>query len=261
LKKRRKEVYCVIFLSVLFFINFEAIVEAFSVFPPRAEFVVEPNKKIIVEYTITNPDNKPLCLKIFVEGGGSEQNAAGWITVRPKEFTIPANGSRKIKCEVIAPARVRGEYLASLVFRPVSPSAKSGMIDIYSQITLQAYVVIKGTEEVRGEISRFEVLRAVPLKISVKVKNFGNIHVRPRGTVEMIKLDETGSEETKIATLLLNPIDGPIFPNGHEGEIGPKSEDVRLEPGTYTAKARVEFTPEVILKKEIEFNVTGEEAK
>lgn len=253
----RKFLFVNIFLLSYIF-GYAQISHAFGITPSRAEFVVEPNREYVKEYVISNPEAKRVKIKVFVEKCSAFEkagDATSWIKVLPQEVTIPPNSSKKIKCAVKIPQGMNGEYTSSLVFRSLS-TTKIEMLDVTAQITLMAYVIIKGTENLECEISKVEVLNTEPFKLSVKVKNSGNIHVRPKGKVELIKImnTETGIVEEQTKSLDLNPIEGPIFP-GIDGEIGPKNDEVNLEPGSYKAKVRVELTPEVVLEKETEFTV------
>lgn len=239
---------------------------AFSINPGRAEIVIEPNGKLVTEFSITNPDADSIRVKIFADKWVTKagNDATSWIKIVPKEVEIPANSSKNVKLEITAPGDVEGEYTSSLVFKSakLTNGEMEGIGELVTQVRLVTYVVIKGTEKVDCEISNIEVLSTEPLKISVKVKNSGNIHVRPKGKVEIVKMTNTGAEikEDKIANLDLNPIEGPIFPDG-EGEIGPKSDDLKLVPGNYKIKVSAVLSPEIVLNKEIEFTVPEKKAQ
>jgi len=237
---------------------------ALTVEPSRCEVIVKPNKERRGEYLVTNRDNAPIKVKVYADKWLIQKgkDATSWIKISPSEITVPANSSRKVTYIVKAPKGVEGEYTSSIVFRSLAVTDIGKSFGATMQLRIAAYIVIKGTEIIDGEISKVEVLNIEPLKISVKVKNLGNIHIRPKGKMQILKIAgaEVGFEEDKSVTLALNPIEGPIFPNS-EGEIGPKTDYVKLKPGHYKAKAMVEFSPDVILSKELDFVVPEKKAE
>lgn len=249
----KRPFYVVIFLLILFISCDIKKLLAISITPSRGEVFVEPNKKYVGEYLIGNTEGKDIKVMVFPEQWllREGRDATSWIETWPKEVTIPAHSSKKINFSVKPEGKVEGEYTTSLIFRSV-PLGTDATMEVVSQIRLGMCVVIKGTEIIKGEISRAEVLDTNPLKIIVNVKNDSNIHIRPKGKIDIMKIEKskTGSLEKRITELLLNPIDGSLYPET-EGDIGPKS-DIKLEPGRYKAKIRIEFGPD-ILTKEIEF--------
>lgn len=233
---------------------------AITINPSRAEFTVVPNKKYVSKYAIINNDTKPAKAQVFVEKDKIFErsgDATPWIKISPAIITIPANSSRTVNCVVQVPDGLKGEYTASLVFRSVS-ATKIDVLNVNTQISLVAYVIIKDTEVVDGEISGVEIAKVDPLKVNVKLKNTGNIHVRPTGEVKIFGFSE-GAEnnEDEAANLMLNYDELPLFPDA-EGTIYTKDTKISLEPGKYKAHIKLEFTPDFILEKEVNFTVTGE---
>jgi len=229
---------------------------ALGINPSRAEIFVGPGEEARGEYTVLNEDDKPIRVVVFPEKHliREGRDATSWIKIWPADFNIPANSSKKVNYSVRAPDGVEGEYTSSMVFRSLSPVEITAAIGGTAQIRLVTYVMIKGTEIIKCEISRLEVLNTRPFNLSVRVKNSGNIHLRPTGIAEIVRLvkEKERVKEESIIKLRLNPREGPIHPD-REGEIGLNSEDVKLEEGEYKVRVNVNCGQDVILKRETKF--------
>lgn len=226
---------------------------AFNITPSRGEIVVEAGGECTGEYSVTNQDDKSVKVKIFADNWVIQKgrDATKWLKVSPSEIVIPPKASRVVTYTVKAPKEAEGEYTSSIVFRSLDATPVGDAIDAITQLRLAIYIVIKGTEVINGEISNLEVLNVDPLRVSIKIKNDSNVHIRPKGEMVILKDNEP------VNTLKLNTSEGPIFPDA-EGEIGPR-EDMVLEPGDYKAAAKVELTPDIVINKEVEFSVPQDE--
>jgi hypothetical protein len=155
---------------------------------------------------------------------------------------------------VSVPKTATGE-LNAMIFVDAKPNEISeGAIGINTSIGIPIYVMIKGTEVFKASVEELKVINNSPLELAVEIKNSGNVHIRPTGTIVIARssgqnaADQVGTaKQSQIITIPLNEYNYPVLPNSSR-EIEIKSQR-QLEPGGYVADIKMGFDDRKYSKK------------
>lgn len=221
--------------------------EAISVVPGRIEIVIPAGESYEGEFIITNTENEPVRAVVSPAAsiGNEEIDSSKWIKLSVKEAKIAPKGSVKVKYKVVVPKGVKGEYMPTVTFRE-EPVLREPMA--YAQIRMPIYLIIRGTEVYKGKLESVKIVSAKPLIVSIIVRNDGNIHTRPSGTLTIKQLSAT------VASLNINDSGGPVF-SGGIGDVGGKFTEVNIASGTYIAELELQFSPGIMFNKKVSFEV------
>ncbi|MDD5449362.1 MAG: hypothetical protein PHO42_02030 [Candidatus Omnitrophica bacterium] len=255
--------FCWIFIILASYITIYSIslAEAFTVSPGRIEVTLPAGEKYEGSYTVGNPSDTPIQVKVSVEEwfAGEEREAIRgewpsleWVKVTPQDLDLGPNGYATVNYTVFLPKEAKGVYVAMIYFGGV-PGPSEGAIQVRGSIGNALYAIARGTEVIKGEIKDINAVNKDRLEIKVKIKNLGNIHIRPGGKIIVRKKGLILSKDD------LEPIEIPF--NEGEEPVFPKTEcvisarsDVKIGPGRYGLEFNIEFGNE-ILRKELELSI------
>jgi hypothetical protein len=135
--------------------------------------------------------------------------------------------------KVSLPKECAGEFKKYLIFKCSAEKKDKGGLSMATQMSFPFYVVVKGTEVFKYEISDINIKSAVPVEIEISLCNTGNVHVRPTGEITITRV------KTK-KPLLKMPVNTPrpgwpVLP-GQEFRFLLRDQ-MRLEPGDYVLSA------------------------
>lgn len=222
-----------IFLSLTFFLatsnaqeNDQAL--NLTVSPPVIELVAKPGEQVIERFRVRNNNSQPVVLQIEArrlisdptEGSPIPENEAQgeelkWVTFDRPEFTANPLEWQDITFTIDVPEDAAYGYY--YVFR-ISPKEGAQLQTTGAAVQGELLVVTLLNVLKEGALSTTELVsfgaenainEHLPVKFNVKLKNTGNIHVKPRGNIFITR---GGGKE--IGILEVNPGVGSILPGG-----------------------------------------------
>lgn len=225
------------FLIIFMFLCINRVFAGIGVDPVIIETLVRPGKTQKRVFTVVNNENRPITVQVVLENWLKRKGYRNelsnlkpeeWLKIKPNKFEMKPNSKRKIKYYIKIPKGLKGELVAMAFF---SSEKKKGSF-IQQRLGACIYAGIKGTEEINCEILNTKVINnKEKLKFAVKVKNTGNVHIRPDGSV-IIMQKKNFIKEVKFHKGL------SIFP-GKTHHIYTESAD--LPTGDYTAETVIKY--------------------
>jgi hypothetical protein len=226
-----------------------------TVEPVRQEIKVSPGNEAQGSYFVYNVGKGPTHITVaprdwFVLKENKGINADSWLRITPQELDLEPGERKEVKYEVAVPTRAIGELVAMISFVP--QAEEESMINVVFSVSL--YVMIEGTEILKGEVSKVDIRRwekegSSDLRFGVLVKNKGNVHLRPKGK---IVIEERKGKEIKEVELTYG---WPVYPGKNRAYFA-DWKGASLKSGKYKATATVDYgDPGNILKKTVSFRV------
>lgn len=244
-----KRLMLLYFLSALFCtLISQETAWCFNVSPGRIEIAVEPSQVYRDTLVVKNTDTTPLVITVRVEDWhaavqGVEKDTSArfdWLTIHPLQLELEKGETREIDFSVTVPKGARGELNAMIFVEGRPKSVQEGSITINTSMGVPIYVAVKGTERFAAEVEDLQVVDMSPVRLLVKIRNSGNVHIRPTGTIDI----KDGTKD--IMTLPLNEYNYPILPDSSRTlEI---NTEKRLEPASYTADVKMGCADKVYRK-------------
>ncbi len=193
----------------------------FAISPPSLEISANPGQSVTGSFKIINLTGSPLVLAAdrnnFVAKGEEGQvdlttnndlySLAPWFSATPDVINVPAKGTQSVSFKIDIPlnAEPGGRY-GSLVFHTLEttlPSGQSGAA-VKQQLGALIFLRIAGNANERVEIASFKTEKAFyeigPIKFETRIKDTGNVHAKPTGTITVKNL-----LGMKVATVKLEP--------------------------------------------------------
>lgn len=175
-----------------------------SISPPVFEMSANPGESIKNNIRVTNLSDQPQT--IFVdkrnftalgeEGGvdltedNTSHSLASWIAVNKEQATIPAKKSEVFEFVINTPVNAEpGGHFGSLVFKTEPQPLKEGQSgsSVGQEVGALLLVKIAGDIKEQAEVASFKsqsgFYEAGPVTFETRVKNAGNVHLKPRGTI------------------------------------------------------------------------------
>jgi len=216
---------------------------ALNVSPTRIEIVVAPSGGYENVLTVSNTQKGTLGITLRIEDWCTARavpeaaNTAAhlpWLQVEPKEFELGEAEAREVSFKVAMPSAVKGE-LSAMIFVEARPrDIAKGAVAVNTSIGIPIYVTAKGTQRYGAEVEDLRATRSAPLELAVIIKNTGNVHIRPKGTI-LIR-NRWGR---CVAQTALNEYNYPVLPFSSR-VIEVKTKD-RLKRGDYKAEVRMGY--------------------
>jgi len=220
---------------------------AITIGPSRFEVVLPQGEVAVADYYVQNETEKPIHVTVEPENWSKEAYFYGdlkiedWIEFDSYEFDLQPKEIKKLILTIKVPEDVTGELVAQIFFTSAVGTAtgEEQTGGIRARIGAVLYVAIEGTESVDAEI-----VDVIPSKISdngvkkiefgVKVKNRGNVHIRPTGKV-LIE-DEKGEKVVEI-----NLVQGrAVLPN-KDNLFYVVLDKTKLKKGKYNITAVINY--------------------
>lgn len=228
----------------------QASAYCFNISPNRMEISLYGGREYEGFITVKNTEDRELHMSVRIEDWArgvegkpkSPDNSFGWLQINPVGFELKAGNAQKVSYKIVVPKGRKGELNAMIFIEGKPAEVKEGSIGINTSIGVPIYVMIKGTEKYRAELEDLLVSKNSPLELAVKIKNSGNVHIRPAGSIEI-----KNRKGEAVFICPLNEYNYPILPNSSRTlEI---RSDKRLERGDYTAYVKMGFGNKKYSKK------------
>jgi hypothetical protein len=239
--------------------------QGLTVTPPTFELSANPGDTIRNSIRVDNLTDTPLnittALKNFTALGeegqvGLNEEESGfslvsWIKTDPRAAEIPAKGSRIFTFTIQIPANAEpGGRFGAIVFKTdIKPAAGSGMA-IGQEIGALLMLRLAGKVNEKAHIETFKSLRSFqeygPVNFEARIKNDGNVHVKPTGTITVTNL--FGG---KVATI---PVDAKNALPQAMRKLHSKWDKTSLF-GKYTATLSLQYGNQQILTSSTTFTV------
>ena len=215
-------------IGLLFSSNLNAQAQPFNLItsPLPINLTTTPGKPVSAELKVKNNSTQDEELKVSLYKFSVNENSEvslqekeqgddflDWVSFTPSVFTAEPNQWKTVKMSVDVPQDAALGYYYAVGFSRAdepqpSPSGAALKGQVITFVLLDVQVPGAKREltitEFSADRSTYEFL---PATFMVKVKNTGNIHVVPAGTVFIKRGGQT------VATLNLNPGQGNILPN------------------------------------------------
>jgi len=228
-------------------------------------FLVTPPKLTVVTFggittekiTVKNIDReKPLRIKAYtgdwllnedgkiyyLEPGRVSFSCSPWISINPREFTIPPGGNKEVRVTLDIP-KIQGGYWGVVFFEAVPiPSEWTPTIRVSGRIGLTVYVSSGDGLLKRGELTSLIIANK---EVKICFKNEGNIWLRPS-----VKLYIKKGEKEVYKDSIINNVVLPNFERIFTFDLKNK-----LKKGLYTFTADIDYGGNEILRGEREVNI------
>lgn len=190
-----------------------------SISPLKFELNVAPSAQTSGTVKVTNDTGKAITLytsrEDFVAGddsgtptfvkpqnqGSDVFSLANWITVEDKNLTLAQGETREIRFTVKVPQNAEpGGHYGAVFF---APAPDKGQVSVVQRLGVLVLVEVPGEAKVSANLEKFEIGTAsgskfeaksefttFPVSFSARLKNDGNVHVKPTGKIELV--DESG---------------------------------------------------------------------
>lgn len=199
-----------------------------TVSPPVIELTAKPGEKVIEKFRVRNNLDTPIALQIDTrrlisdpsEGNPIPEEDAkaeelSWVTFDRPEFTANPKEWQDITFTIDIPESAAYGYYYVFRIKPKEDAqVKSTGATVKGELLVVTLLnVLKKGAESKTELVSFSAKNNIneylPVDFSVKLKNLGNVHVKPRGNIFI-----TRSGGSDISTLEVNPNVGSILPGG-----------------------------------------------
>ena len=182
-------------ISVIGLLVFAANASAITIGPSRFEVSLPPGEVAGADYYVQNETDEAFHVSVEPENWLKEAYFYGdlaiedWVTLDAYEFDLQPKEIKKLKLTITVPKDRTGELVAQIFFTSVTGRAEGAQAGgVRARIGAVLYVAVKGTEVVDAHVRNITIGRESvngeeKIKIGVNVRNNGNIHLRPTGTV------------------------------------------------------------------------------
>lgn len=257
----------VLFINIVFPVALRAAdpSQGLTVTPPTFELSANPGdtlkNSIRVDNLTTTPLNITTGLKNFTALGeegqvGLTEEESGfslisWIKMDPQAAEIPAKGSRIFSFTIQVPTNAEpGGRFGAIIFKTdVKPVAGSSLA-IGQEVGALVMLRLAGEVNEQAHIETFKSLRSFqeygPVKFETRIKNDGNVHLKPTGTITV-----TNFFGRKVATI---PVDAKNVLPAALRKFHSNWDKTSLF-GKYTATLSLQYGNQQILTSSTTFTV------
>ena len=188
----------------------QEIQRTYTVINPSIFHELNPGEKAEGTTKVINESNVPLTFEISVQDYivsdtkgtpnllppntlSSKYSGAAWIGVTPSIFTLNPRQKQTINYYIqVPPDGSAGGHYAAIVYSPANKDAgaQTGGV-VNTQIGSIFYLTVKGPIKESASVSKFitDVFQEYgPVKILTQIKNMGDLHISPKGTVTVTGL-------------------------------------------------------------------------
>lgn len=194
-------------LAILVSLSFRAPqTSALTLIPPSFEDTATPGETISMTVKLFNETAESLELYSSTANFGAKDETgvpsfqpeiekiglASWITVTPGPFALQPGGRVEVPVEIKVPADAPpGGHFAGVLFssQPPQPEAAGSVISVSAKLGMLVLLRVEGNINEAAAIAEFRTkdnkmtYTRPPVEFVVRVRNQGNVHVRPTGNV------------------------------------------------------------------------------
>lgn len=190
-----------------------------AITPPTFDLTANPGDTMHNEIRVDNLTDSPLDLttelrnftalgeegEVALTQENSSFSLASWITVSPQGVQVPAKGSQTFQFDIHVPSNAEaGGHFGSIVFKTAAKPFTGGSgLSVAQELGSLILLKVAGPVTERASIQSFAAtpsfLEYGPATFETRIKNEGNVHIKPTGTITI-----TDAFGTKVATI---PVD------------------------------------------------------
>lgn len=204
--------------------------EALTIVPPSLEYAVKPGETINAKIKLFNEESNAITVfssvaNFTAKGERGEPDfqfedtptgAASWVEPPAGAITVKPNDRIELPVTITVPANAEpgGHYVS--VFFGTDPTLKAengGQVTVRSLLGTLVILRVDGTIRESATVAGFtagngKTLTKLPATFTLRIKNTGNVHVRPQGEVVIKNL--FGGEPARLS---LNETNGAALPD------------------------------------------------
>lgn len=233
--------------------NAQASGSGLAISPPSFELSANPGDNLSNSIRVDNTQGQSLEVtadvrnftalgeegEVNLSDQDSSYSLAKWVKVTPARSTIPAGGSQTFQYTITVPPNAEpGGRFGSIVFRTTAKplSGKSG-VSVGQEVGSLVFLKIAGNVTEKASIVGFQTAAHInqykPVDFTVRVKDEGNVHLKPTGTITIVNFFGQ-----KVATL---PIETHNVLPGAIRRMEAQWKGGRFIFGKYTATASITY--------------------
>ncbi|MBI4948012.1 DUF916 domain-containing protein [Candidatus Berkelbacteria bacterium] len=229
--------------------------------PAVIEISGKPGTSITKEITVKNPLDKAVTLYLlskdfytddqngtplfYNDDEGQTKSSyqlSKWVTFIEESITLQPNQSRQVEYTITIPSNAEpGGHYAGVMFstsKPVSTTGSSTQVGAVGLISSLVFLTVDGAITEQLEIKEFSATKFTtsgPINFNVVVKNNGNVHLTPKGSVKV-----TNWQGKEIKNIELNTTFGKALPKA-ERKFTDKWENDWKHFGYYNLTASLTY--------------------
>jgi hypothetical protein len=220
-----------LFILLLFFLPFQGAA-ALTLSPPLLELGADPGSSLTSKIKVFNETRDTLSLYLSTanftardELGNPDflfeekEGLASWIEINPGPIVLLPGEWRDVPFTINVPKEAEaGGYYAAIFFSSAppqsSPTQEGGQVAVVSKVGTLLLLKVSGEINFDNAVLEFRVLNdqkfftQLPVKFWYRLRNNGNLHIRPVGYIDIKNIFILGSRQ-----ILANPIEGAVLPN------------------------------------------------
>lgn len=180
--------------------------QAFSISPPLIELKADPGQTVTTKIKLTNVSSEELLIKVqFNDFGAKDETGApsiifddtkstayslrNWIG-SPAPFKVKSKETKTIEFPVQVPKDAEpGGHYATIRFTGTSTALEDSGVALNASIGTLVLMQVSGDIKEDASVVDFftssNFFESAPIGFTERLKNNGNIHVKPTGTVEV----------------------------------------------------------------------------
>lgn len=225
---------------------------ALTLSPPLLEFGIEPGREIISKVKVFNESAETISLYTSTANFTTQDEAgtpfflldeegglASWIEITPGPIVLLSGERQEVAFVIKVPEDADpGGHYAGIFFGSAPPESgkDNGQVSVVSKLGSILLVKVSGDVTIKNTIQEFHILNdqkfftRLPIKFWYRLRNGGDLHVRPEGTIEIKNIlgllatkepitnstagiCTTGCEEKVIYNYVnANPVGGAVLP-------------------------------------------------
>ena len=185
------------------------VAQSLGLAPAEIRAAFKPGQPVQFELTLSNDGNTPVVMrttvmdlwynektneKVFGTPGSLPRSASNWIEFVPRNFTVAAHGTGKVKVVVTPAQAVSGGYYAVLFVESKPELAQAATAErkaVYSNLRLGALILLSadGTENYKIEVSDAKLTPPAPnhnLELQFQLANKSNSHIFPQAKLAIL---------------------------------------------------------------------------
>jgi hypothetical protein len=179
-----------------------------AISPPSFELSANPGDTLTNSIRVDNTQNQSLDVtedvrnftalgeegEVNLSDQDNTYSMAKWVTVTPAKATIAPGQSHVFQYTISVPANAEpGGRFGSVVFRTsAKPLTGQSGVSIGQEVGALIFLKIAGNVSEKGSIASFASTHAInqykPVDFIVRLKNDGNVHLKPTGTITVTNI-------------------------------------------------------------------------
>ncbi len=216
------------FAQVIDVLETDSDIKGLIVSPSIIEEVVKPGQDSKIELEINNPSHISLPIKSYIrefnasdETGGVEfeedpdsdrLSIPNWGKIINPDFVLQPNAKRQIEILLSTPNDLPpGGYYGTIFFEILVPEKfyDASSLEIGGRVGALLFLISEGDIVQKGKISELKITDNIATrdqaKLELKFSNSGNVHLRPKGKVEIKNLITGLTKEFNIGEYTVLP--------------------------------------------------------